>query len=604
MKRIIPILPWLGALLLIAVALLSFECDLLWKIQQYNLFLDTSLFFREQMLVPGGFLSYISCYFTQFFFHPWLGVLMLCGWWLLLMWVTKRAFRIADNWAALALIPVALLLIANMDLGYWHYFMKLQGYLFVPTIGTTTAVAMLWAFRVLPQNLWLHIAWVVLATAIGYPTMGFYAMAAVLLMAIWTWRLNNNKQQNAILTGVALLSIVAVPLLCYRYIYYQTNIDDIWTTALPIFTIGESFTGYYIPYYILGAFFLLMVLLYQTALPALWQKPLYRWSLQGILIVALVAGVWHYWYKDENFHHELVMQHCIEETDWEGVISESEKQVDEPTRAIVVMRNLALTRLGRMLNERYNFPYGGKKSNTPLPFDMMYHVFGRMLYYQYGLLNDCHRMCMEEGVEYGWRVEIQKYLARCSMLMGEKQAAQNALNRLRHTQFHGLWADEMQQLLNHPKQIAENRETGPVSHMLQYVNALGSDGGNVEKYIMGQLGYQDSDDPYFQEQAVFGTLWTRDSKQFWPRFFHYAKLYPNTQMPHIFQEAAYLFGKQENRTDIDKMPFDASVKKTYNSFMKEIRKYDNQSAEIGRTALYPFYGNTYYYEYYFLRNTK
>lgn len=604
MKRIIPILPWLGALLLIAVALLSFECDLLWKIQQYNLFLDTSLFFREQMLVPGGFLSYISCYFTQFFFHPWLGVLMLCGWWLLLMWVTKRAFRIADNWAALALIPVALLLIANMDLGYWHYFMKLQGYLFVPTIGTTTAVAMLWAFRVLPQNLWLHIAWVVLATAIGYPTMGFYAMAAVLLMAIWTWRLNNNKQQNAILTGVALLSIVAVPLLCYRYIYYQTNIDDIWTTALPIFTIGESFTGYYIPYYILGAFFLLMVLLYQTALPALWQKPLYRWSLQGILIVALVAGVWHYWYKDENFHHELVMQHCIEETDWEGVISESEKQVDEPTRAIVVMRNLALTRLGRMLNERYNFPYGGKKSNTPLPFDMMYHVFGRMLYYQYGLLNDCHRMCMEEGVEYGWRVEIQKYLARCSMLMGEKQAAQNALNRLRHTQFHGLWADEMQQLLNHPKQIAENRETGPVSHMLHYVNALGSDGGNVEKYIMGQLGYQDSDDPYFQEQAVFGTLWTRDSKQFWPRFFHYAKLYPNTQMPHIFQEAAYLFGKQENRTDIDKMPFDASVKKTYNSFMKEIRKYDNQSAEIGRTALYPFYGNTYYYEYYFLRNTK
>lgn len=604
MKRIIPILPWLGALLLIAVALLSFECDLLWKIQQYNLFLDTSLFFREQMLVPGGFLSYISCYFTQFFFHPWLGVLMLCGWWLLLMWVTKRAFRIADNWAALALIPVALLLIANMDLGYWHYFMKLQGYLFVPTIGTTTAVAMLWAFRVLPQNLWLHIAWVVLATAIGYPTMGFYAMAAVLLMAIWTWRLNNNKQQNAILTGVALLSIVAVPLLCYRYIYYQTNIDDIWTTALPIFTIGESFTGYYIPYYILGAFFLLMVLLYQTALPALWQKPLYRWSLQGILIVALVAGVWHYWYKDENFHHELVMQHCIEETDWEGVISESEKQVDEPTRAIVVMRNLALTRLGRMLNERYNFPYGGKKSNTPLPFDMMYHVFGRMLYYQYGLLNDCHRMCMEEGVEYGWRVEIQKYLARCSMLMGEKQAAKNALNRLRHTQFHGLWADEMQQLLNHPKQIAENRETGPVSHMLHYVNALGSDGGNVEKYIMGQLGYQDSDDPYFQEQAVFGTLWTRDSKQFWPRFFHYAKLYPNTQMPHIFQEAAYLFGKQENRTDIDKMPFDASVKKTYNSFMKEIRKYDNQSAEIGRTALYPFYGNTYYYEYYFLRNTK
>ena len=47
MKRVIPFLPWIGALLLIAVALLCFESDLLWKVQQYNLFLDTPHFFRE-----------------------------------------------------------------------------------------------------------------------------------------------------------------------------------------------------------------------------------------------------------------------------------------------------------------------------------------------------------------------------------------------------------------------------------------------------------------------------------------------------------------------------------------------------------------------------
>ena len=149
MKRVIPFLPWIGALLLIAVALLCYESDLLWKVQQYNLFLDTSLYFHEQMLVPGGFLSYVSCCFVQFFYHPWLGVLLLCGWWLLLMWLTKHTFHIADQWTVLALIPVAALLVANMSLGYWHYFMKLRGYFFVPTIGTTVAVAMLWAFRVL-----------------------------------------------------------------------------------------------------------------------------------------------------------------------------------------------------------------------------------------------------------------------------------------------------------------------------------------------------------------------------------------------------------------------------------------------------------------------
>jgi len=75
-------------------------------------------------------------------------------------------------------------------------------------------------------------------------------------------------------------------------------------------------------------------------------------------------------------------------------------------------------------------------------------------------------------------------------------------------------------------------------------------------------------------------------------------------MPRIFQEAAYLFGKMENRPDIERFPFDKTVKQTYAAFMKEAKKYDNQSAETGRMALWPFYGNTYFYEYFFQRYSK
>ena len=607
MKRFIPVLPWLGALLLIAVALLCFESDLLWRVQMYNLFLDTPLFFRELMVEPGGMLSYLGCYFTQFFYHPWLGVLMLCVWWLLLMWLTKRTFRIADNWTVLALIPVAILLVADMSLGYWHYFMKLRGYFFVPTIGTTAGVAMLWAFRALPEK--LRIGWVILAAAVGYPLMGAYALATVLLMGIWTWRLSSHKTQNAILTVVALLCIIAVPLICYRYVYYQTNMDDIWTVALPAFVVVESYPSYYIPYYILGAFFLLMVVCYVNhgdsphVLRKLRTQGTVPMILQGLLLVALIAGVWHWWYKDDNFHHELMMQQCIEQKDWEGVIREGQKQGDvEPTRAIVVMHNLALQRLGRQLDEMNNFPKGKAKSNAPMPINPLYQVFGRMIYYQYGLLNDCHRLCMEDGVEHGWHVETLMHMVRCSILMGETQAAKKILAQLRHTQYYGPWADDMQQLIGHPQQLAENPETGFVMRMLHYKNSVGADGGLVENYVMNVLAAQDADDPYFQEQAVLATLWLRDAKRFWPRFFHYARL--KGQMPRIFQEAAYLFGKVEGRADIDKMPFDKSVKDSYAAFMKEAVKYDNRSVDIGRVALYPFFGNTYFYEYYFLKYGK
>lgn len=603
MKRVLFILPWLGALLLIAIALLCFETDLLWKIQQYNLFLDTSLYFRDMMLVPGGLLSYVGCYFTEFFFHPWLGVLILCGCWLLMMWLTKRVFHISDNWAVIALIPVTILLVANMNLGYWHYFMKLRGYFFIPTIGTTAAVAMLWVFRALPQKSWLRIVFILMATTVGYPFLGVYALAAVLLMAIWTWRLSNNHSWNLILTAVALICIVGVPLLYYRYVYYQTYFGDIWTMALPSFIVVESFPLNYIPYYLLGAFFLLLVVFYQKTLMSFTsQKSLLKWSPQIGLVVVLSASVCFFWYKDENFHHELTMQHCIENTDWEGVLHEGQNQEEEPTRAIVMMYNLALSRLGCQLDEMYNFPRGNMRPNTPLPVSILYHVFGRMIYYQYGLLNDCHRLCMEDGVEYGWRVELQEYIARCSLLSGETQAAQKVLNLLHHTRYHEKWADAMQQLLDHPEQISKARETGPITHMLHYENALGSDGGNVEEYVMSLLARLDSNDSYFQEQAVLASLWMRSPRQFWARFVQYTRLHPRGPIPRIFQEAAYLFGKEANRPNLDKLPFDKSVKETYYAFMKEAKQYDNRAVELGRVALHPFFGNTYYYEYYFMKN--
>ena len=87
MKKYLFIAPWLVALAVIAAVLLVYEGNLLWKIQQMNLFLCTPMFFQEQMVIPGGLLVWISTFFTQFLYIPWFGVLLLCAWWWLLMWL-------------------------------------------------------------------------------------------------------------------------------------------------------------------------------------------------------------------------------------------------------------------------------------------------------------------------------------------------------------------------------------------------------------------------------------------------------------------------------------------------------------------------------------
>lgn len=623
MKIIKPLVLWLGALLVIALTLIIVESDLLWKIQQYDLFLFTTLFFKQQMVESGGMLTYLGSFFTQFFYYPWLGVLMLCGWWLLLLWLVKRAFCLPDRWNILALIPVAILLTANMVIGYGVYYMQLRGYFFVATIGTTAATALLWAFRTLPEKLWLRILFIILVTLASYPLMGIYGLAATLLMGVWTWRLGKNLTQNIILTVVVLLTVVAIPLFFYRYVYYQTNIINIYKTALPYYALKDN-TVSMIPYYVLAACYLAFVVTFRKEWPepckvvamesknapknakrkktkqqTTAKKPILQWSIQGILLIALIYSVYHFWYRDNNFHHELRMQRCIEKADWEGVVEEGKKQDCEPTRAIVMMHNLALSRLGRQCDEMYNFRKGSKRSNTPLPI-FMYNVAGKMMYYQYGVMNECHRQCMEEGVELSWNVELLQYLARTALFSKESMAVKKYLGLLKSTLFYGDWADHMEQLMHYSDLLAQDPETGPITHMLHYDNIQSMGNNYVEKNLMNMLSELDADDPYFQEQAVLAAMWTRDPRMFWPRFEKYINMESVRTIPRIMQEAAWLLGNLEQQEFIFELPIDQSVKDNFNGFMSMLQQY--KGSPQMRDYLYQSYGNTYFFEYFFLRN--
>ena len=598
MKKLKTIYLWLGALIVIASVLLYAESDLLWKVQQHNLFLYSSLFFKQMMVVPGGMLSYLGSFFTQFFYHPWIGVLLLCGWWLLLMWLVKRTFSIPNRWIIITLIPVVILLVANMDLGYWVYIIKSKGYFFSATIGTTASVALLWGYRKLPENIWLRIGYIIFVVVAGYPLMGVYALGAALLMAIWMWRLSGHLTQKVILSAITLLLVVITPLLYYRYVYYQINIHDIYGAALPIFTANESFPEYYIPYYLLAAFFLGMTI------------PVGRIShinhigyiaIQVLVSAVMVAGIVHFWYKDDNFHHELRMQRCMEQADWEGVLEEGKKQEGEPTRAIVMIHNLALSRLGRQCDEMYRFAKGSKKPNTPLPV-FMHNTAGRQIYYHYGVMNECHRMCMEEGVEYGWNVELLQYMARTALFTNEKQVARKYLNLLRKTQYYGEWADRMETFIEDPSLLSNHTETGPITHMLHYDDIQSQGDSYVEKNLMVMLSHTDSNDPYFQEQAVLAAMWTRSNADFWARFEQYLNLHPNNPVPRIFQEAAYLFGKMNNLSFTEELPIDSSVKENFRGFMKLMQQCQGRPSEQMKDYLRKRYGNTYYFEYFFLKD--
>ena len=595
------------ALILMGVLLLCRESDYLWKVQELNLFLNTKLFFTQQMVVPGGMLTYLGTYFTQYFYHPWQGVAILTLWWVLLMWLTGKTFRIPRQWAVVLLVPVVLLLLSIVTLDYWIYYLKLRGHFFATTVGTTVAVAAVWAYRSLPSRYGLSSLWVVVSVVLLYPFFGAYGLAAAVLMAVMTWSLPSRTWfWKGIDTLLALVAVIVVPRLYCLHTFCQTSMDDIYRAGLPLFTITEEHSAYYLPLKLLAVFFLILA-------ATMWVKRsetvrhFSRWAVAHVLLLALLVwGCLHFWYNDYNFHKELSMQYCIEQEDWEGVLSEAKNLEDEPTRAIVMMKNLALFRLGRQGDEMYHYRTGAKAPNSPIPVHMI-QIIGRTIYYHYGHVNFCYRWCLEDGVEFGWRAEYLKCLTRCALVNGEYQVARKYINLLKKTKFHRDWALEQEKFLNNEAALRADKGYGPVFHMMHYTDLLASDQSLVERYLMQHFAMSESDDPMYQEQTLLSALWMKDIETFWPHFLHYAALHPEAHMPIHYQEAAYLYAQLEPwRVDVSHMPFDPVVIQTYNQFMEQATRLTQQgySEEDIRDMLYNQFGHTFYFEYYLIRNQK
>ena len=57
---------------------------------------------------------------------------------------------------------------------------------------------------------------------------------------------------------------------------------------------------------------------------------------------------------------------------------------------------------------------------------------------------------------------------------------------------------------------------------------------------------------------------------------------------------------EERNPNIDKMPFDQVVVDGYDRFARMLSQYDGRDIREARKALYPIYGNTYFYDYYLM----
>ena len=112
----LPLVIGVSFTLVVYALLLIFEKELLFRSQELSLWMPTEVWFTRRMAYPAGFLTVIATFFNQFMYYPWLGALLLVGLWLAVYGLTLKVFDIPASRAAIALIPVGILVGCAMEM--------------------------------------------------------------------------------------------------------------------------------------------------------------------------------------------------------------------------------------------------------------------------------------------------------------------------------------------------------------------------------------------------------------------------------------------------------------------------------------------------------
>lgn len=589
--------------------LLAFlESAQLFRVHDLSLFLFTEQFFKEMMVAPAGLLSYIGCFLIQFFYYPALGAAIYVALLFAVYYLVRKVFAISARWSLTALLPVVFLLASNMFMGYWIYYNKLQGLFYIAVVGTIFVLLAMWACKKLPM--WAKFIFVALWSVVGYPFFGIYALVGAFLMALQALCGKGNIAARVALLLLSLALAGALPALAYGNLYTSTSQPLMYAAGIPAYQFSLATEAWYIkrvwmlwmPFVLL---FVTMVLFAIFSDRVEGKKVTDRYTMcQAALCAIIVLATWGFWYSDSNFTTELKQHRAMWDEDWERV-AELGKTSCVPTRLIVMNRNIALLHLGRAGEEMFHYPDGSAIPESTMNVRLV-QTGGKMAYYQYGRFNFCYRWCVEDAVEYGWKVEYLKHAVRSMIASGQYKTARRYVEILKHTLFHASWAEKYEKMIYNIKLADKAPEISFPRLMFKYRDTLDVDESHVEAYLLNQMTSNlfVKPTPVCAEASLMHALIRKDTQLFWNAIVEYLNTHKQLRIPTHYQEALLLYANIDRRADISKFKFDKKIEQRFRDFSKLTSKYRGMTEEQMAPYFKDDFGDTYWYFYFFIRDIK
>ena len=633
-RRVFKLLPYILAVLLWAV-LVIFENHFLKKVEDLSVFLFDWQYLKEGLTIPGGFLGLAGSFLTQFLHLPWLGSLIWIILLLIIFQLTIKTFNIPEQFRVLALIPVALLIIGHMSLGYGIFIMREQDHFFAPSLGYLAALIPL-LITTRTKQVWNRILILTVWTALGFQLFGTFALVGTLTASIMTLadRTAPNKDRITILIASVAL-ILLTPLVTYNF-YTSYRLVDSWHLGLP--SVSDDIWTRAVRWPFQSALLFLPVYPFASRLLKENGKTI---ILQSAVCIISIAAVWGFWFKDDNFHTELAMSEAVDRFDWQEVVDIFQKTAGlhaksdekayqartkqlsgvkdlntvkdiveqykdrffEPTRTMVIYRDLALLKMNRALEESFTMKDGGRpqKSRTQVP---MAFQSGKQLYLQYGLVNMSYRWCLEDVIEHNWSYGTLKYLTMHCTIMQESEFAHKYLNKLEKTIFYRRWAKEQRPLAADSLLMSISEPYQSILPYMCFENRMTNDMVKSETFLMRHFTEPEPPHPTpeYDRAALLWAMRIQDVPLFWQSLYFYINSNKVVELPKSVQEAVILYNSLE-KGGFD-LPCSKEVENSYESFNRFVKA--SPIRDLNESA-YPYskkFGKTFYYYYYFIRNLQ
>lgn len=606
-----------------AFYLVERNSDTLYMAQMKDFFTTNPIYLHECMQQPGGMVSWVACFLTQFFYHPAWGAGIMIAMWLGSMWLSKVAFNVRCVWMAVLSLPIVCLLVSMVDIGYWIYYVKQTGYWFYGTVGYLVCMLLLFFHSLFRKK--MDRIFTIVLIAFTYPFAGWYTLLALLYSSVISISSNiryarmtpeerkGMEPRDSFVTKylrplLPFLLIIFVPQLCF-HLYAGIRLEDAWRIGLPEFSNNNMVSIYpLVPFIVLSAIPLVF--------PFLPKKNEVQgataWTVCIVSVVLMAASWW--WvekrdYQNYNYHAEMRMYRAADEQDWEKVLDEMSNIPGNASRQMVLLKNVALINTEQIGTKM--FKYNNMGDRPANGFDTLHvhmvQTAAPLLYYYHGKTNFASRWCIENSVEFGCDYDYLRILARCALVNGEMEAAKKYLSILQTTLFHREWAEKLMPITEKPESIKQFHEFDTVLELRDHMGTtLDGDNGLCEMYLLNYFSHtMNKDSKLLQEVTLLYALVQKDISLFWPRFFLYASLHNGETMPVHYQEAALLYGKLEpQNVNIDGMPFDKEVTDRYESFQQlsqSLLQSGLSAKEVGE-AMKSTYGDTFWWFYFFCRD--